>query len=86
MSKNNKRSFVIPKKKKHMKYLAYVMVQAMSKMDIKTGNIAEGINFLDKHDKLTENDRKFIIFSIGMNIGIEHERFKNQQDQQKHYR
>jgi len=83
MTKNNKKAFGVTQTKKHMTYLTNILIQALSKIDIKTGNLTEGINFLDENKKLTENDKRFIIFSIGVNIGIG---MGNSQDQQNHYR
>lgn len=83
MTKNNKKAFGITQNKKHMTYLTNILIQALSKIDIKTGNLTEGINFLDENKKLTENDKRFIIFSIGVNIGM---CMENLQDQQNHYR
>ena len=64
----------------HIVYLSKMVYKLLSKSD----NLRDNLKDLDKDAKLSENDKRFIIFSVGVNIGEELKR----QDSQSldHYR
>lgn len=81
-----KNAFGTRSTKKHMVYLAKIMIKALSKMDINGNGMANGIEYIHNHKKLTENEKRYIIFSIGLNIGMEQGRIKYESESQNYYR
>lgn len=67
---------------KHLTYLSTIVHKMFSISD----DIVENIKELDKDKKLSENDKRFIIFSIGVNIGEELGKEQKNNNVHAHYR